>query len=296
MWRGKIEMRDTQIIIVTGLSGSGKSVAIKCFEDLGFYCIDNLPTVLLPSLAELCAQAGDIRRIALGIDIRDRDFPLSFPAQIEALRQAGFACEILFLEARDEVLARRYSETRRKHPLVEAEQVPVPQAIALERETLAGLRAMADRIIDTSDYNVHQLRTALATWYATANHRRRMTISVLSFGYKYGLPFNADLVFDVRFLPNPHFVEHLRAGSGNDQPVVAYILASQLTQDFLKHCYEFLAFLLPHYEREGKAYLTIALGCTGGRHRSVAMANLLHQHLEGQGYQMMLTHRDLEKS
>ena len=149
-------MRDTHIVIVTGLSGSGKSVAIKCFEDLGFYCIDNLPTVLLPTFAELCAHAGDIRRIALGIDIRDREFPISFPAQISALRQAGFACEILFLEARDEVLTRRYSETRRKHPL--AEQVPVPEAITLERDTLAGLRAIADRIIDTSDYNVHQLR------------------------------------------------------------------------------------------------------------------------------------------
>ncbi|HSF33278.1 MAG TPA: RNase adapter RapZ [Candidatus Tectomicrobia bacterium] len=287
-------MRDRQIVIVTGLSGSGKSVAIKCFEDLGFYCIDNLPTALLPTFAELSAQAGDIRRIALGIDMRDRDFPSAFPTQIDALRQAGFTCEILFLEARDEVLTRRYSETRRKHPL--AEQVPVPQAITLEREALAGLRDMADRIIDTSDYNVHQLRTALAAWYATANHRRRMTISVLSFGYKYGLPFNADLVFDVRFLPNPHFVDHLRAGSGHEPPVAEYILASQVTQDFIKRCFDFVDFLLPHYEREGKAYLTVALGCTGGRHRSVAIANLLHQHLEGQGYQVMLTHRDLEKS
>jgi UPF0042 nucleotide-binding protein len=287
-------MRDTQIVIVTGLSGSGKSVAIKCFEDLGFYCIDNLPTLLLPTFAELCTQAGDIQRIALGIDIRDRDFPLSFPAQIDALRQAGFSCETLFLEARDDVLTRRYSETRRKHPL--AAQVPVTEAIRLEREALAGLRAMADRIIDTSDYTVHQLRTAVTSWYTTANHRRRMTVSVLSFGYKYGLPFNADLVFDVRFLPNPHFVEHLRAGSGNDQPVVAYVLASQVTQDFLKRCFEFIAFLLPHYEREGKAYLTIALGCTGGRHRSVAIANMLHQHLHEQGYQLTLTHRDLDKS
>jgi RNase adapter protein RapZ len=287
-------MRGTQIVIVTGLSGSGKSVAIKSFEDLGFYCIDNLPTILLPTFAELCSQGGDIQRIALGIDIRDRDFPLSFPAQIDALRQAGFCCEILFLEARDDVLTRRYSETRRKHPL--AAQVPVTEAIRLEREALAGLRAMADRIIDTSDYTVHQLRTAVTAWYTTANHRRRMTVSVLSFGYKYGLPFNADLVFDVRFLPNPHFVDHLRAGSGNDQPVVAYVLASQVTQDFLKRCFEFIAFLLPHYEREGKAYLTIALGCTGGRHRSVAIANMLHHHLQEQGYQLTLTHRDLEKS
>jgi UPF0042 nucleotide-binding protein len=293
MWRGLIEMRDTQIVIVTGLSGSGKSIAIKCFEDLGFYCIDNLPTVLLPTFAELCAQAGDIRRTALGIDIRDPDFLLSFPAQIASLRQAGFSCEILFLEARDEVLTRRYSETRRKHPL--AEQVPVLEAINIEREKLAGLRAIADRIIDTSDYNVHQLRAALASWYTAGNHQQRMTISVLSFGYKYGLPFNADLVFDVRFLPNPHFVEQLRAGSGNDQPVVDYILASQMTQDFLKHCFDFIQFLLPQYEREGKAYLTIAFGCTGGRHRSVAIANMLYYHLEAQGYQMTLTHRDLDK-
>jgi len=172
----------------------------------------------------------------------------------------------------------------------------VTEAIRLEREALAGLRAMAGRIIDTSDYHVHQLRAAVTSWYTTAKHRRRMTISVLSFGYKFGLPFNADLVFDVRFLPNPHFVDHLRAGSGNDQPVVEYVLASQVTQNFLKRCFEFIAFLLPHYEREGKAYLTIAFGCTGGRHRSVAIANLLHQHLHEQEYQLTLTHRDLEKS
>ena len=172
----------------------------------------------------------------------------------------------------------------------------MPEAITLERHALGGLRATADRIIDTSDYNVHQLRAALASWYTAVNPSRRMTISVLSFGYKYGLPFNADLVFDVRFLPNPHFVEHLRAGSGNDQSVADYVLASQATQDFLKRCFEFIDFLLPHYEREGKAYLTIALGCTGGRHRSVALGNLLHQHLQGRGYQLTLTHRDLEKS
>jgi RNase adapter protein RapZ len=286
-------MRDIYIVIVTGLSGSGKSVAIKCFEDLGFYCIDNLPTALLPTFAELSAQTGEIKRIALGLDIRDRDFPLSFSEQIALLRQAGFTCEILFLEARDDVLTRRYSETRRKHPL--ADGVAVLDAIKLEREKLSGLRAIADRIIDSSDYNVHQLRAALAAWYTAANQRQAMTVSILSFGYKYGLPFTADLVFDVRFLPNPHFVEHLRAGSGHDQPVVDYILSSQVTQDFLKHCREFIQFLLPQYEREGKAYLTIAIGCTGGRHRSVAVANILHQFLHSQGYDTTLAHRDVEK-
>lgn len=287
-------MRDMHMVIVTGLSGSGKSVAIKCFEDLGFYCVDNLPTALLSTFAELSAQSGEIRRIALGLDIRDRDFPFAFPEHVDSLRQTGYTCEILFLEARDEVLMRRYSETRRKHPL--ADRLPVPEAIQLERAKLAGLRALADRIIDTSDYNVHQLRAALASWYTMANAQQRMTISVVSFGYKYGLPFNADLVFDVRFLPNPHFVEHLRPGSGNDQPVVEYILASQITQAFLKHCFEFIQFLIPQYEREGKAYLTIAFGCTAGRHRSVAVANLLHQQLGSQGYQLTLTHRDLEKA
>jgi UPF0042 nucleotide-binding protein len=286
-------MRDIHIVIVTGLSGSGKSVAIKCFEDLGFYCVDNLPTALLLSFAELSARAGEIKRIALGLDIRDREFLLSFPEQIALLRESGFTCEILFLEARDDVLIRRYSETRRKHPL--ADGVPVLDAIKLEREKLSGLRAIADRIIDSSDYNVHQLRAALAVWYTGGNQRRLMTISVLSFGYKYGLPFTADLVFDVRFLPNPHFVEHLRAGSGHDQPVVEYILSSPVTQDFLKHCREFIEFLLPQYEREGKAYLTIAFGCTGGRHRSVAVANILHQLLQSQGYATTLAHRDVEK-
>ena len=197
-------MRDIHIVIVTGLSGSGKSVAIKCFEDLGFYCVDNLPTALLLTFAELSAQAGETKRIALGLDIRDRDFPLSFPEQIALLRQFGFTCEILFLEARDDVLVRRYSETRRKHPL--ADGVPVLEAIKLEREKLSELRATADRIIDSSDYNVHQLRATLAAWYTAIDPGRMMTISILSFGYKYGLPFNPDLVFDVRFLPKPHFV------------------------------------------------------------------------------------------
>jgi UPF0042 nucleotide-binding protein len=287
-------MRNMHMVIVTGLSGSGKSVAIKCFEDLGFYCVDNLPTALLPTFAELSAQSQEIKRIALGLDMRDRDFPLSFPEQVDRLRRLGYLCEILFLEARDEVLIRRYSETRRKHPL--ADHLPVPEAIKLEREKLSGLRALADRIIDTSDYNVHQLRAAFASWYTSANAQQRMTISVLSFGYKYGLPFDADLVFDVRFLPNPHFVEHLRAGSGNDHPVQEYILASQVTQAFLKQCFEFVQFLIPQYEREGKAYLTIAFGCTAGRHRSVTVANLLHQQLANQGYQMTLTHRDIEKA
>jgi len=235
-----------------------------------------------------------MHRIALGIDIRDRDFPLSFPAQIRLLQQAGFSCETLFLEARDDVLIRRYSETRRKHPL--AEQASVLDGIRLEREKLAGLRALADRIIDSSEYNVHQLRAALASRYGAANHQKRITISVLSFGYKYGVPFNADLVFDVRFLPNPHFIEALRAATGNDPRVVDYILASQVTQDFLKQCFEFIQFLLSLYEREGKAYLTIGFGCTGGHHRSVAVANLLHQHLQGLGYPMTLTHRDLDRS
>jgi len=289
-----MEMRDIQIVIVTGLSGSGKSVAIKCFEDLGFYCVDNLPTALLPTFADLCAQASEIHRIALGLDIRDRDFPVTFPEQIRLLRQRGFSCEILFLEARDDVLIRRYSETRRKHPL--AEDVPVLEGIKLEREKLAGLRELADRIIDSSDCNVHQLRAAFASWYGAPHQHKRMTLSVLSFGYKYGLPFNADLVFDVRFLPNPHFVEHLRAGTGNNPPVVEYILASQVTQDFLKHCFDFIHFLLPLYEREGKAYLTIGFGCTAGRHRSVAVANLLYQRLQSQGYHISLTHRDIEKS
>ena len=287
-------MRDIQIVIVTGLSGSGKSVAIKCFEDLGFYCVDNLPTALLPKFVELSSQSGEIMRVALGLDIRDRDFPLVFPAQMHLLRQAGFPANILFLEATDEVLIRRFSETRRKHPL--ADHMSVLDGIRLEREKLAGLRELADCIIDSSEYNVHQLRAALAARYGTANEHKRMTLSVLSFGYKYGLPFNADLVFDVRFLPNPHFVDPLRTLTGNDQTVVDYILDSQVTQDFLKQCFEFIQFLLPLYEREGKAYLTIGLGCTGGRHRSVAVANLLYQQLQTQGFHMTLTHRDIEKS
>lgn len=294
MWRGYIKMRDIQIVIVTGLSGSGKSIAIKCFEDLGFYCVDNLPTALLPKFAELSSQSGEISRIALGLDIRDRDFPLAFPEQLRLLRQGGFSGKMLFLEARDEVLIRRYSETRRKHPL--ADHVSVLDGIKLEREKLAGLRELADRIIDSSEYNVHQLRAALASWYGAANQPRRMTLSVLSFGYKYGLPFDADLVFDVRFLPNPHFVDTLRASTGNDQHVVDYILDSEVTQDFLDRCLKFIRFLLPLYEREGKAYLTLGFGCTGGRHRSVAVANLLYQHLQTQGYHMTLTHRDIEKS
>jgi UPF0042 nucleotide-binding protein len=280
------------VVIVTGLSGSGKSTAIRVLEDLGFYCIDNLPVVLTPKFIELCQNSEEeIMRVALGIDLRERAFLADYPAVLEDLRRAGHNVEILYLDAADDVLVRRFSETRRPHPL--AEGTNVAAGIRREREKLADLKEMADRIIDTSAYTVHQLRDELRGLLGVmSGGEEAMRVFLVSFGYKYGLPSDTDVVLDVRFLPNPFFVEELRLLDGTDPAVARYVLDRPETQRFLERTMALLDFTLPLYEREGKRYLTVGLGCTGGRHRSVALVAELERRLAGQGYPVRVQHRD----
>jgi UPF0042 nucleotide-binding protein len=280
------------LVIVSGLSGSGKSVTIKSFEDGGFYCVDNLPIALLLPLQSFIVQ-NDIERVALGIDIRERGSFTSLFAVLDGLRQHGHNVELIFLEARDEVLIRRYSETRRRHPLT-----PFglgPESIMLEREKLAELRQRATRIVDTSELTVHELRTFIQQVY-TSQGNIRLHVIVGSFGFKYGVPSNTDLVFDVRFLPNPHFEPALCAFTGCDARVAQYVLGNTVGRNFLKHLLEFLSVLMPLYEQEGKSYLTISIGCTGGKHRSVAIAEKVEQHLLHLGYPVICKHRDVTKA
>jgi UPF0042 nucleotide-binding protein len=281
------------VVIVTGLSGSGKSTAIRVLEDLGFYCIDNLPVVLTPKFIELCQNSEeDIPRVALGIDLRERAFLGDYSAVLEGIRRAGHQVEILYLDAADDVLVRRFSETRRPHPL--AEGADVASGIARERQGLAGLKGLADRIIDTTAFTVHQLRDELRRLLAdVASSEAAMRVLLLSFGYKYGLPTDTDIVLDVRFLPNPFFVEELRALDGTDPAVARFVLERTETQEFLALTTALLDFSLPLYVREGKRYLTVGLGCTGGRHRSVALVGELERRLSGHGYPVRIQHRDV---
>jgi UPF0042 nucleotide-binding protein len=288
-------VRDTllHVVIVTGLSGSGKSTAIRVLEDLGFYCIDNLPVVLTPKFIELCQNSEEqISRVALGIDLRERKFLADYPAVLEDIRRAGHHVEILYLDAADDVLVRRFSETRRPHPAA-AGGLPA-DGIRREREKLRALRELADRILDTSALTVHELRDALRD-LVERREVDRLTVSLVSFGYKHGLPSDADLAFDCRFLPNPFFVEELSPRSGLDPAVADYVLAREEAQEFLQRITELLDFALPRYQREGKSYLTIALGCTGGRHRSIVLVEELRRRLTAQGYHVVVRHRDADR-
>jgi RNase adapter protein RapZ len=280
-------------VVVTGLSGSGKSTALKVLEDLGYYCIDNLPVALLPKFVELWQSSReDVSRVALGIDVRERRFLHDFPHVFDELRAAGAEPEVIYLDASDDVLVRRFSETRRPHPA--AEGGSVADGIRREREALRELRALATRIIDTSAFTVHELRAALRALLETTE-TGTMTISLVSFGYKHGLPSDADLALDCRFLPNPFFVEELRPKTGMDPDVAAYVLDRPDAHEFLTHVLALLAFTLPRYQREGKSYLTIAIGCTGGRHRSVVLVEELRRRLAALGNRVLARHRDLER-
>ncbi|MEK6682303.1 MAG: RNase adapter RapZ [Nitrospirota bacterium] len=285
-------MRNLRVVFITGLSGSGKSYAIKCFEDLGFFCVDNLPIALLPKFAELCTQSGnEITKVAIGIDVRERGFFKDFLNVLDGLKGGNYQIEVLFLEASDEALVRRFNETRRPHPL--AKDRPVADGIRVEREMLSELRKRADKIIDTSSYSVHQLKEVLEKYYLEAEGKR-LNITLISFGYKYGVPYDADLIFDVRFMQNPNFVKELKPLMGSDERIINYIIKFQDTKDFLKRFYDFLKFLIPLYEKEGKSYLTIGIGCTGGRHRSVGVGEILKKQLEENGYKINLRHRDID--
>jgi UPF0042 nucleotide-binding protein len=284
----------TQFIIITGLSGSGKSGAMKCFEDLGFFCVDNLPAKLNPTFVELCTRKGEeIRNVALIIDIREGGFLPHFPAEYEKMKAEGYNFSILFLEASDDVLQRRFSETRRPHPL--AFDRPVIQGITEERERLAPIREFADIIIDTSTINIHELREHINKIYAESNEGKTLVISIISFGYKHGIPFSSDMIFDVRFLPNPYFVAEFKNQNGMDEGVKNYVLESSDSREFLQKLEEIFTFLLPKYTREGKTYLTVSIGCTGGKHRSVAIANYLEEYLKSLGHEVRCKHRDIDK-
>ncbi len=280
-------------LVVTGLSGSGKSTALHVLEDLGFYCIDNLPVALIPRFVELWQSSREeITRVALGIDVRERHFLAELPGVMGELDQAGVAFDVLYLESSDAVLVRRFSETRRPHPA--AQGGGIEAGIGREREALRGLREMASRVLDTSALTVHELRAALQELLAQPDSAA-LTVSLVSFGYKYGLPSNADLAFDCRFLPNPFFVEELRQRPGTDPQVADFVLKRDDTQEFLSRLEGLFEFTLPHYRREGKSYLTIAIGCTGGRHRSVVLVDELRRRLEAKGHRVLVRHRDVER-
>ena len=283
-----------RVVIVTGLSGSGKSTAIHVLEDLGFYCIDNMPVVLVPKFLELYEGISEgINRIAFGIDLRERAFFSELPSVIAQARQQGQRIELLFLDAADQVLVRRFSETRRPHP--SADGGSPSDGIHRERERLATVREAADRILDTTGLTVHQLRAELTREFGTQAAEDRMTLFLSSFGYKFGAPTDADMVLDVRFLPNPFFVDELRALSGLDEPVVRHVLDRAETKEFLEQVERLLLFLLPRYLHEGKTYFTLAVGCTGGRHRSVVLVDEIARRLSKSGYSLQVRHRDVTR-
>ena len=280
-------------VVVTGLSGSGKSTALRVLEDLGFYCVDNLPVALLARFVELWESSREeVHRVALGIDARERLFLGGFESAFDEIRRAGVRLEVIYLEASDEVLVRRFSETRRPHPA--AVGGTVDDGIRRERDALRELREVADRIVDTSAFTVHELRAALREMLERSD-APSLTVSLVSFGYKYGLPTDADLAFDCRFLPNPFFVEELRPKTGLDQAVADYVLKRDDTQTLVQHLRALLDFALPRYQHEGKSYLTIAIGCTGGHHRSVTLVEELRRQLESTGIRTLVRHRDIER-
>jgi UPF0042 nucleotide-binding protein len=286
-------MREIRIIIISGLSGSGKSTALRTMEDLGFFCVDNLPIMLLPKFIELCqSSSNDISKIALVMDVREREFLSEYPQTLHQLKHEGYRIDLIFLESSDDVLIQRFSETRRQHPL--REEGSVHDGIQLEREKLAELKSLADKIIDTSALTVHQLRTLLEDYFQQFS-TRNMNITFMSFGFKYGVPHDVDMVLDVRFLPNPYFVSELKDLDGADMRVADYVFCWQETQTYLEKLTDFIAFQIPLFEREGKTYLTIAIGCTGGRHRSVVIADHLKQYFSHSKYQVYINHRDIKR-
>jgi UPF0042 nucleotide-binding protein len=281
-----------QLVILTGLSGSGKSTVLKAFEDMGFYCVDNMPVGLIPIFAELNeAGEGNFSRAALLVDAREGAQLQKLPGLLMHLRK-DHPISLVFIEANDDALLRRYSETRRPHPL--GKDYSVRESLHHERELMAPIRKLADLVIDSTQFNVHELRNFITRRFKSPD-RHTMLISVVSFGYKYGVPVDADLIFDVRFLPNPHFVPALRKYTGRDAKVRRFIRSFPQTGEFLKRMESLLAYLMPHYIEEGKSYLTIAFGCTGGKHRSVMLAEEIRKALEKRKYASKVLHRDIEK-
>lgn len=287
-------MAGLKLVVISGLSGSGKSHALKCFEDAGYFCIDNLPPALLPTFVELChQQGGEIRNVALGIDVRERVFFSDLVGILEQVKALGHSVELMFFEAREEVLVRRFSESRRPHPLLP--HLPMLEGVRFEKEHLADLRRHADRIIDTSDLTVHELRELLAKRFGQEGTPRRLTISLVTFGFKFGVPYDIDLLFDVRFLQNPFFVPDLKPLTGEDSKVRSYVLTDPDAVAFIGQLEGLFKFLVPLFERERRSYVNVGIGCTGGRHRSVAIAGRLQESFAAIGYQATITHRDINK-
>ena len=291
------EKQPIRLVIVTGLSGAGKTQAIRCLEDMGFFCVDNLPPLLIPKITELCQQSnGKIKRVALVMDVRGTLFIDSLGElgeELGKLRQQGIQYEILFLEASDAVLVRRYKESRRQHPL--EEDGSVLEAIRTERKRFQELRGAANVILDTTDMNVHDLKKNLNDIFQNKENGTYFSITFLSFGYKYGIPLDADLVMDVRFLPNPHYVDDLKNLTGLDSQIHEYLFSYEETGNILGRYCDLLIYLLPYYIKEGKTHLVVAIGCTGGQHRSVALAERLAAELSG-NYKVQVHHRDLHRA
>lgn len=287
-------MENLRFILVTGLSGAGKTRAIQSLEDIGFFCVDNLPPSFIPKFAELCAcSEGKIQRVALVCDVRGGEFFSELLTSLNELEKMGMGYEVLFLEASDEVLIRRYKETRRRHPLVS--KGSISEGIREERILLEDIRGNADKIIDTSRLTPQQLKEEIVGFYTQDKTRERLFIILVSFGFKFGLPLDADLVFDVRFLPNPHYVPRLQPLTGNEKEVKEYVESWAITGKFLEKVQEMLTFLLPCYSKEGKSQLVIAIGCTGGKHRAVVITNKLATFLQELNFQVAVEHRDIMK-
>jgi UPF0042 nucleotide-binding protein len=283
-----------RIVVITGLSGSGKSTAVHALEDEGFFCIDNLPVSLIPMFVDLVKNSREgVSDVALVMDIRGRDFFKGYDPVIQQIRQAGNRVDVMFFDSTDDVLIRRFSETRRRHPL--SAGGTVSDGIRAEREQLEGLRHLASMVIDTSEMNVHQLRETVIARVKGETEAQAMMVNVQSFGFRFGIPLESDLVFDVRFLPNPYFVPALKPFTGLDRNVSNYVMEKPETAEFLQKLKEMLQFMLPLYQKEGKSYLTISIGCTGGKHRSVAIVEELREYVEQCGMRVRLTHRDIEK-
>jgi len=281
-----------ELVIITGMSGSGKASALKAFEDLGYYCVDNLPVELIPRFAELAVQSAEIQRTALVVDVREGKKLERLPSILKSVKRM-IPTKVIYLEASDASLLRRFSETRRPHPL--GTEGPVKSALLEERRHLKAIRAIADFVIDTSKFNVHELRAHVTEQFKQHSSDKNILVSCVSFGFKHGVPEDADLVFDVRFLPNPHFVPEFRALTGRHPQVAKYIRSFPQTQEFINRITDLLVYLLPHYIREGKSYLTIAFGCTGGQHRSVMIAEEVRKSLRKAGYRVKVGHRDSPK-
>src|ERR1700758_2554725 len=289
---GEPKNQAKELVIVTGISGAGKASALRAFEDLGYHAVDNLPLELLPDFAELVGKSTEIESAAIVVDVREGQTLDRLPEILKDVKTV-LPTSVVFLDAKDEVLVRRYSETRRPHPLSRSETVS--RSIVEERQLLDPIRNVADTLIDTSNFNVHELRANIQNRFSHGDKTKHLLVSCLSFGFKNGVPLDADMVFDVRFLPNPHFVPEFRNKTGLDPKVAGYVRGFPPTKEFLAKVTDLMLYLMPHYVKEGKSYLTVAFGCTGGQHRSVMMAEEMTKRLSKAGYQVKAVHRDMPR-